>query len=131
LHSPRTSSWLSDLCHCCTDIGNTVGVRLMGWQTLACYSSNMPHRSSHPASSTLLLALPPAARCRHCPSLFGTDEVPAHWPSFLQTGAQTSRQQKYFSNSDLLGHFTDTWSTFGSSLPSNLWHKPGNYNLKF
>jgi len=105
---PRPSVCFWDPCHCCTDTRNTVGVRLMGWQTSACNSSKMPHRSSQPASSTLLSALPPAARCRYCPSLFGTDEeVPAYWLSFVRTRAQDIMAAKIFSPTcHLVGHTT-------------------------
>jgi len=101
---PPTSSCFWDLCHCYTDILYTVGVQLMGWQTSACNFSNMPHCPSQPTSSTLSSALPPAARCRYCPSLFRTDYVPAYWPSFVRRRAQTLRQQKYFPTCHLLGH---------------------------
>jgi len=103
---PCPSCCFRDLCHCYNDIRNTVGVRLMGWQISACNCSNMPLRSSQPASSTLLSAHPPVARCRFCPSLFGTEEVPAYWPSFVRTRAQTSWQQQYFPTCHLLGHNT-------------------------
>ena len=99
--------------------GNTVGVRLMGWQTSACNSSNMPHRPSQQASSTLLSALPPAARCRYCPSLFRTDDMPAYWPSFGMDESSDITAAKIFSHLSSSGsqhrefrHFSDVCSNF-------------------